>query len=201
MSRAWRDKRSIVINERTFRGVSVVDRGVFTGRGGKDCETYAGQITDGFACGLGVLAFPGSKTYAEYGPDGRSNGRYLDRAAFFTGYIVFERGVRKQQAWVFPGYECDYNDEDCGPDDPRLLALKAHVAPVEALANAAAEEAKETVARFVTELPRRLAGLDMMITVLLARYRQPPTVASELAEKLLTLPSGVLAVVVDAMVR
>ena len=144
---AWRDKRSIVINERAYRGVSVVDRGVFTARGGKDCETYAGQITDGFACGLGVLAFPGSKTYAEYGPDGKSDGRYLDRAANgFTGYILFERGARKQQAWVWADGECYYNDEDCARNDPRVLALIAHVGPVEALANAAAKEAVEAVA-------------------------------------------------------
>jgi hypothetical protein len=40
-----------------------------------------------------------------------------------------------------------------------------------------------------------------MVTVLLARYPQPPTVASELAEKLITLPSGVLAVVFDSVLR
>ena len=140
------DASSIIRNEYTFRGVSVVDRGVFTDRDGKDCGTYAGQIKDGFACGLGVLACPGSKTYAEYGPDGKSDGRYLDRAANgFTGYIIFERGARKEQGWVWAGGECDYNDEDCARDDPRLLALIAHVAPVEALANAAAKEAVEAV--------------------------------------------------------
>jgi hypothetical protein len=164
---ARRDKRSIIRNGYTFRGIGVIDRGVFTDRDGKDCETYAGQIKGGFACGLGVLACPGSKIYAEHGPDGKMDGRYLDSSANgFAGYILFERGARTQQAWVWADGECDYNDEDCAPDDPRLLALIGHVAPVEAL----------------------------------ARYREP-TVVSELVAELLTLPSGLLAIVCDAIVR
>ncbi len=48
-------------------------------------------------------------------------------------------------------------------------------------------------------LPRRVAGLELMLTVMLARYREP-TVVSELAAELLTLPSGVLAIVCAAIV-
>jgi hypothetical protein len=76
-----------------------------------------------------------------------------------------------------------------------LLALIAHVSPVEALANAAAQEAREVVAN----LPRCLAGLELMVTVLLARNRQ--TIAAGLAAELLTLPSGLLAIICKAIVR
>lgn len=188
-------KRSIVRNGYTFRGTGVVDRGVFADRAG---ETYAGQTKDGFACGLGATVCTGSKIYAEHGPDGKFDGRYLDKSTsgMFTGYIVFERGVRKQQAWVWADGECDYNDDECAPDDPRLLALIAHVGPVEALASAAAKEAKEAV----EALPRRLAALELMVTVMLARYREP-TVASGIASELLTLPFGVLEIVCEAIVR
>jgi hypothetical protein len=187
-------KRSIVRNGYTFRGIGVVDRGVFTDRSG---ETYAGQIKAGFACGLGVTACTGSKIYAEHGPNGKFDGRYLDESANgFTGYIVFERGVRKQQAWVWADGECDYNDEECALYDPRLLELIKHVDPVKALASAAAKEAKETV----DALPRRLAALELMATLMLARYRKP-TVASGLASELLTLPSGVLEIVCEAIGR
>ena len=185
-------KRSIVRNGYTFRGTGVVDRGVFTDRSG---ETYAGHIKDGFACGLGVTACSGSIIYAEHGPDGKFDGRYVDQSTsgMFTGYVVFERGVRKQQAWLWADGECHYNDEECAPDDPRLLALIEHVVPVQALASAAAKEAKETV----EALPRRL---ELMVTLMLARYRDP-TVASGLASELLTLPSGLLEMVCEAIVR
>lgn len=188
-------KRSIVRNGYTFRGIGVVDRGVFTDRAG---ETYAGQINGGLACGLGVTVGTGSTIYAQHGPDGKFDGWYLDKSAsgMFTGYIVFERGVRKQQAWVWADGECDYNDEECAPYDPRLLALIAHVGPVEALASAAAKEAVEAV----EALPRRLAALELMATLMLARYREP-SVASGLASELLTLPSGVLEIVCEAIVR
>ena len=52
-----------------------------------------------------------------------------------------------------------------------------------------------------------LQGLELLVTVLLARNRQPPpTVAAgvphaELAEELLTLPSGLLAMVCEAIVK
>ncbi len=54
---------------------------------------------------------------------------------------------------------------------------------------------------------RWLQGLELLVTVLLARNRQPPpTVAigvphAELAAELLTLPSGLLAKVCDAIVK
>ena len=82
---------------------------------------------------------------------------------------------------------------------------------MEALASAAAEEAEEAVA----SLPRRLAGLELMVTVLLARDRRPlgPTEGRPLgptegrqdvtgvAAALLTLPSGLLEMVGEAITR
>ena len=52
-----------------------------------------------------------------------------------------------------------------------------------------------------------LQGLELLVTVLLARNRQPPpTVAAgvphaELAVELVSLPSGLLAMVCEAIVR
>ena len=52
-----------------------------------------------------------------------------------------------------------------------------------------------------------LQGLELLVTVLLARNRQPPpTIAAglphaELAAELLTLPSGLLAKVCEAIVK
>ena len=52
-----------------------------------------------------------------------------------------------------------------------------------------------------------LQGLELLVTVLLARNRlSPPTVAAgvphaELAAELLTLPSGLLAMVCEAIVK
>jgi hypothetical protein len=52
-----------------------------------------------------------------------------------------------------------------------------------------------------------LQGLELLVTVLLARNRQPPpTVAAgvphaEFADELITLPSGLLAMVCEAIVK
>ena len=189
---AW----SVVVDIRggrtTLHGIGSRDRGVFK----NSTVTYAGQMWDGFACGLGVLDFGDSKIYAEYGPDGKCDGRYLDRGYGLTGYYVFERGAVKERGWTHSASEGEYDGAFCAADDPRLLALIAHVAPVEAPARAAANEAKQAV----QALPRRLAGLELMVTVMLARYREP-TVPSALAGGLMTLPSGTLTLVCDAILR
>jgi hypothetical protein len=123
---------SIIRRGETYHGISVFGRGVFT------CDkyggsTYAGQCKDGHACGLGVLTWSnGSKVYAEHGPGGQFDGRYLDRSAHGgTWYRLFERGEYKDFAYVSANGHCSYNFVACAPDDPRLLALIAHVAPVE----------------------------------------------------------------------
>ena len=52
-----------------------------------------------------------------------------------------------------------------------------------------------------------LQGLELLVTVLLARSRQPPPTAAagvphaELAAELVTLPSGLLAMVCEAIVK
>ena len=123
---------SIIKNGDTYHGISVESRGVFTNDkyGGR---TYAGQCRDGYACGLGVLTgwFEGHKTYAEHGPDGQFDGRRFDRYARNTWYTLFERGKPKDSARVFADGRCTYNGLFCAPDDPRVLALIAQVAPVE----------------------------------------------------------------------
>jgi hypothetical protein len=123
---------SIIRDGDTYHGISVFGRGVFTDDkyGGR---TYAGQCRDGYACGLGVLTYSdGTKVYAEHGPDGKCDGRCLRRwTDVHTGYLLFERGERKEYARVFVDGDCTYNGEFCAPDDPRLLALIAQVAPVE----------------------------------------------------------------------
>jgi hypothetical protein len=123
---------SIIRAGDTYHGISVFGRGVFTDDkyGGR---TYAGQCKDGYACGLGVLTGSGgNKVYAEHGPDGqydrRRLGRYTDGN---TGYFLYERGKPKDSAGVYADGRCEYNGEACAPDDPRLLALIAQVAPVE----------------------------------------------------------------------
>jgi hypothetical protein len=122
---------SSIIRERdTFHGISVESRGVFT----NSRRTYAGQIKDGYACGLGVLTYAGwDKEYAEHGPDGQFDGRRMDRNPngrwFF--YFLYERGKRKESAYVYADGRCEYNGVACAPDDPRVLALIAQVAPVE----------------------------------------------------------------------
>ena len=57
---------------------------------------------------------------------------------------------------------------------------------------------------------RSLQGLELLVTVLLARTRQPPAVTpvlaagvphAELAAELITLPSGLLAMICEAIVK
>jgi hypothetical protein len=123
---------SIIQNGDTFHGISIGGRGVFTndefGR-----WTYAGQCTDGYACGLGVTTWShGHKVYAEHGPDGKYDGRCLERwTGGATNYRLFERGKLKADAHVYADDYCQYSGEDCEPDDPRLLALIVQVDPVE----------------------------------------------------------------------
>ena len=121
---------SIIRDGWTFHGISVEGRGLFTNKYG---VTYAGQCKDGYACGLGVLTFSdGTKVYAEHGPDGRCDGRYLRRWTYGdTWYDMFERGNPKDSVHLDDDGYCEYNDVACAPDDPRLLALIAQVAPVE----------------------------------------------------------------------
>jgi hypothetical protein len=121
---------SIIRDGDTFHGISVEGRGVFKDKYG---VTYAGQCRDGYACGLGVLTGSGGdKVYAEHGPDGKYDGRCLDRwADGETDYYLFERGEAKDYARVYADGTCSYDGEACAPDDPRLLALIALVAPVE----------------------------------------------------------------------
>jgi hypothetical protein len=123
---------SIIQNGDTLHGISVESRGVFTHFKTGD-KTYAGQCKDGYACGLGVATWSGgTKEYAEHGPDGKYDGRYLYRSAFGnTDYRLYERGERKDHAYVSANGRCYYSDVPCAPDDPRLLALIAQVAPVE----------------------------------------------------------------------
>jgi hypothetical protein len=122
---------SIIREGDAFHGISVEGRGVSTND--EDGVTYAGQMRNGYACGLGVLTYRnGTKEYAEHGPDGQYDGRYLGRwTDGDTYYYLFERGEEKDSAGVYADGSCYYNDEDCAPDDPRLLALIALVAPVE----------------------------------------------------------------------
>jgi hypothetical protein len=123
---------SIINNGDTYRGISVFGRGVFAND--KYVRTYAGQHKDGYACGLAVLTYcDGTKDYAEHGPDGKYDGRYLGRCANGTTYYdLHERGGKlKEYARVSADGRCSYNGTACAPDDPRLLALIAQVAPVE----------------------------------------------------------------------
>ena len=53
---------------------------------------------------------------------------------------------------------------------------------------------------------RSLQGLELLVRVLLARNRQPPPVAAgvphaDLAAELISLPSGLLAMVCEAIVK
>ncbi len=130
---------SIIRNGLTFHGISVVGRGVFTNdKHGR--RTYAGQHRDGHAFGLGVTTWSNAdKVYAEHGPDGECDRRYLGRDADGdTYYGLFERGEVKDFAYVYANGRCIYNGEYCAPDDPRVLALMAQVVPVEVRAAAAA---------------------------------------------------------------
>jgi hypothetical protein len=122
---------SIIRRGDTFHGISVFGRGVFTDD--KYGHTYAGHCKHGYACGLGVLTYSsGHKEYAENGPDGQCDGRYFIRHANGgTGYRLYDRGKAKEHAYVSADGRCNYNGEACAPDDPRLLALIAQIAPVE----------------------------------------------------------------------
>ncbi len=124
---------SIIRDGDTFHGISVFGRGVFTHEDENGRATYAGQCRDGHACGLGVLTYSdGYKEYAEHGPDGQCDGRCLGRDADGdTGYGLCERGERKEYVIVSADGCRWHNGEACAPDDPRLLALIAQVAPVE----------------------------------------------------------------------
>jgi hypothetical protein len=124
---------SIIQNGDTFHGISVFGRGVFTIDNEFGRRTYAGQIRDGYACGLGVATWSdGSKVYAEHGPDGQFDGRHLDRTAGgYTVHSLYERGKQKEHTYVRVDGRCTYNYVACAPDDPRLLALIAQVTPVE----------------------------------------------------------------------
>jgi hypothetical protein len=121
---------SIIREGDTYPGIIVFGRGVFTNKRG---YAYAGQCRDGRACGLGVATYsPGRKDYAEHGPDGQFDGRNLGGYADgTTAYRLYERGKRKEFAYVYANGRSEYNGEACAPDDPRLLALIALVAPVE----------------------------------------------------------------------
>ena len=125
---------SIIRRGETFRGIRVESRGVFTHATKFGyVRTYAGQIRDGHACGLGVLTWYNGKYYAEHGPDGQYDGRCLWRYAIGdTVCGLWERGGKaKESARVYANGRCTYNGVACAPDDPRVLALIAQVAPVE----------------------------------------------------------------------
>jgi hypothetical protein len=121
---------SIIRVGEAYHGINVFGRGVFTDEFG---FSYAGQIRDGYACGLGVLTYSdGYNEYAEHGPDGQFDGRCLLRYAHGdTGYRLYERGKPKDITVVYADVHCVYNGVACTPDDPCVLALIAHVAPVE----------------------------------------------------------------------
>jgi hypothetical protein len=117
--------------EDTFHGISVSGRGVFTNDEDEDdTKTYAGQIRNGHACGLGVLTCTGGTTvYAELGPDGWCDGRFLSRWAEGDTYNLHDEV--EDRAFVSADGRCNYNYEACARDDPRLVALIAQVAPIE----------------------------------------------------------------------
>jgi hypothetical protein len=124
---------SIIQNGDTYHGISVNGRGVFTNDAFGYVRTYAGLHRDGHACGLAVVTYSsGTKVYAEHGPDGKYDGRNLYR--WFDGnssYRLYERGEQKDIAGVYANGRCQFNGVVCAPDDPRMLALIAKVAPVE----------------------------------------------------------------------
>jgi hypothetical protein len=124
---------SIIRLRDTYHGIGVFGRGVFTNDkvGGR---TYAGQMRNGHACGLGVLTWSdGSKGYAEHGPDGQCDGRYLVRwADGDTWYSLFERGEEKDSADLSADGTCEYNGESCRADYPPFVALQAKVLPIKA---------------------------------------------------------------------
>jgi hypothetical protein len=151
-----------------LHGISVFGRGVFKDKRGNN--TYAGQHKDGFACGLAVLTrYDGPKVYAELGPDGSYDGRYVSRGVdVYVSYDLYERGKEKASAFVSADGSCWYNHEVCSPDDPRLLALIAQVAPVEVRPAAPAphppialrNESLSALGPAPRGSSRRLGGLD-----------------------------------------
>jgi hypothetical protein len=122
---------SIIQNGDTYHGISIGGRGVFTND--KNGKTYAGQCKDGYACGPGVVTWSsGHKDYADHGPDGKYDGWSLHRwTDGGTWYRWFERGKRKDSAFVLPDGRCKYNGVVCEPDDPRVLVLIVQVDSVE----------------------------------------------------------------------
>jgi hypothetical protein len=150
---------SIIRTGDTFNGISVDCRGVFTFTDEFGARTYAGQCKDGYACGLGVVMYrDGSKDYAEYGPNGQYDGRYLERYGDgATRYHMFERGELKDSTDVFADGRCSYNWEDCAPDDPRVLALIAQVAPVEVRPAAPAPQPATQTRSHPMDQPARFA--------------------------------------------
>ena len=168
---------SIIKNGQTFRGISVFGRGVFTNEFG-NVTTYAGQHRGGYACGLGVATHSnGSKEYAEHGPEGKCDGCCLVRFAIgITGYGLYECGKQKKYVFVFADGGSTYNGENCEPDDPRVLALIAQVAPVEV--RSAAPAPHPTIA--FDSLPghrpmRRLVLPPQALAAAVATEVQPPT--------------------------
>ena len=126
-ARRERSSPSIRASGYTLYGVGCSDNGVF--KDYKNGVTYAGQMRDGHACGLGVLDFGnGHKIYAEYGPYGEDDGRHLDRYGTSADYTVFERGRYKEAGWVAgPGNgECEYNHAKCAPDARAHGARRSH---------------------------------------------------------------------------
>jgi hypothetical protein len=180
---------SIIRTGDTFHGISVDCRGVFTFTDEFRTQTYAGQCKSGYACGLGVLTYSdGTKFYAEHGPDGQFDGRNLGRYDGANFYGLFERGKRKEYALVYAaaGF-CTYNYVACAPDDPRLRALIAQVAPVEVRPAAPAPQpAIQTPSNRPMDRPARFApagareghghrGASPRRTPSLVAVRQGPT--------------------------
>jgi hypothetical protein len=151
---------SIIQNGDTFDGISANGRGVFTNYAYGYVRTYAGRHRDGHACGLAVVTFSsGTKVYAEHGPDGKYDGRNLYRwSDGGSWYHLYERGERKEYAAVSADdRQCYYNHVACAPDDPRLLALIAQVAPVEVRPAAPAPPATQTPSDRPMDQPARFA--------------------------------------------
>ncbi len=99
-------------------------------------DIYQGplRLTPGYSSSIRTLRSGPNryKAYAEHGPDGQFDGRYLLRYADGgTRYFLYERGALKDDAHVSADGYCECNDVHCAPDDPRLLPLIAQVAPVE----------------------------------------------------------------------
>ena len=114
----------------TYVGTAEGDHGVFTDN--SNGAVFVGKIAGGSAR-IGVHTWTGGTTsFVECDADGQWHGRVLDcYADGDTVYRRYEHGSYKEQAALSADGTCEYNDEACAPDDPRLLALIAQVAPVE----------------------------------------------------------------------